>query len=381
MVKLGEVCRIVGGGTPSRKTDRYYEGTIPWVTVKDLKGYSIEDSQEHITEEAIQNSATNLIPAGTVITCTRMALGKSLINRVPVAINQDLKALICDENTYPEYLRYFLSSKADWIVSQGSGATVKGIKLDVLRDLDFPEISLPEQKRIAAILDGADEARRKRRENLALYDDLIRSLFLKTFGDPVSNPMGWEKDDLGSQLDFLTSGSRGWAKYYAETGRLFLRIQNVVNGRLQLDDVAYVNAPDTAESKRTLVQAGDVLLSITADLGRTAVVPESIGAAHINQHLAILRSISVNPTYLAQFLLTDAGKRQFGMLNKSAVKAGLNFTDIHSIKILLPPEKLQQGFADRVEEINAQKTREQELYEQHDDLFNALLQRAFKGEL
>ena len=95
-------------------------------------------------------------------------------------------------------------------------------------------------------------------------------------------PTCWPLARLGTLLTFLTSGSRGWAAHYAAEGDLFLRIQNVGRNKLLLDDTAFVRAPDTAEARRTQVQAGDVLLSITADLGRTAVIPDDIGRAFIN---------------------------------------------------------------------------------------------------
>jgi type I restriction enzyme S subunit len=269
----------------------------------------------------------------------------------------------------PEY-RHTISNLA-------AGANINNLRNEHLSDLRIPLPSLDEQKRIAAMLDKADELRRKRRESITALDSLTHSIFLDLFGDPVTNPFGFKTIDLGSQLDFLTSGSRGWAQYYSDEGSLFLRIQNVCSGQLQLDDVAYVNAPDTAEAKRTLVQAGDVLLSITADLGRTAVVPVGIGSAYINQHLAILRSSSINPTYLAQFLLTDAGQRQFGMLNKSAVKAGLNFSDIRSVNILLPPKDLQEEFAKRCTAIQTQRERLLAAQSETENLFTALQQKAF----
>ncbi len=378
MVKLGEVCRIVGGGTPSRKIDRYYEGTIPWVTVKDLKGYSIEDSQEHITEEAIQNSATNLIPAGTVITCTRMALGKALINRLPVAINQDLKALICGENTHPEYLRYFLSSKSDWIISQGSGATVKGIKLDVLRDLDFPDISLPEQQRIAEILDLADEARRKRRENLSLYDDLIRSLFLKTFGDPCANSKGWKTKKLGALVavdapmvdprleEYLDLLHIGPDRIEKETGRLFpaltAREDKLISGKFLFDD-RYV------------------LYSKIRPYLRKVALPSFTGLCSADVYPVRPLDGLLTREFLWQLLLGTAFLRYTQSLPSRANIPKLNRKELDAYVSIKPPIELQEEFSLRVQEINAQKAREQVLCDEHDDLFNALLQRAFKGEL
>ncbi len=136
---------------------------------------------------------------------------------------------------------------------------------------------------------------------------------------------GWQTKPLGELLSFLTSGSRGWAEHYRASGDLFLRIQNVGRNRMMLDDVAFVAAPDTAEARRTLVQSGDVLLSITADLGRTGVVPDGIGRAFINQHLPILRVQNIHPPFLSAYLASPEGQKQVMGRNKHAVKARLNF--------------------------------------------------------
>ena len=163
----------------------------------------------------------------------------------------------------------------------------------------------------------------------------------------------WPTKPLGDLLSFLTSGSRGWAEYYRESGDLFLRIQNVGRNRMLLDDVAFVAAPDTAEARRTLVQSGDVLLSITADLGRTGVVPDGIGRAFINQHLAILRVQNIHPPFLSAYLASPEGQNQVMGRNKHAVKAGLNFDDIRSFEIPLPPMSEQRRIADLLDRAEA----------------------------
>src|SRR5262249_38057143 len=149
---------------------------------------------------------------------------------------------------------------------------------------------------------------------------------------------------LGDEITFLTSGSRGWAEYYADKGDIFIRIQNLKGGRLSLDDVAFVNAPDSAESRRTKVEPGDVLLSVTADLGRTAVVPAGIAKANINQHLVLLRFREMNPTFVSYQLASTGGQQQFAKLNRAAVKAGLNFNDGKSVSLLKPPRHQQERF-------------------------------------
>jgi type I restriction enzyme S subunit len=186
---------------------------------------------------------------------------------------------------------------------------------------------------------------------------------------------------LGTQLDFLTSGSRGWAEYYRDSGSLFLRIQNVRQDELDLSDVAFVDPPVTAEARRTKVRAGDVLLSITADLGRTAVVPNDIGEAFINQHLSILRSSKLEPRYLSAALSSRAGQIAIQKKNREGVKAGLNFDDVRTLEIPDVDPAIQRAFATRVAEIDKLKLQHRTHLAKLDALFASLQHRAFRGEL
>jgi type I restriction enzyme, S subunit len=383
-VPLGGLVTISGGGTPSRNNDAYWGGSIPWATVKDLNDTSLYGTQETITSEGLRDCASNLIPAGSVIVATRMGLGKVAINTIDVTINQDLKAFSCSAGLNPRYLMYYLIVNASHLNSMGKGATVKGITLDVLKDLSIPLPPLPEQKRIAAILDKADSVRRKRQEAVRLTEVLLRSAFLDMFGDPVTNPKGWKIKSLSEEIEFLTSGSRGWAEFYSDRGRKFIRIQNVKNGLLHFNDVQYVTPPDNKEAARTKVQENDLLISITADLGRTAVVDRITAneGAHINQHLALVRLTNAfNPQFVAAYLESEGGKRQFLQLDQSAVKSGLNFDSIKSLHLFDPPLQMQNRYASFVHALERVKGKLRTSSEVTDNLFNALLQRAFKGNL
>ena len=246
--------------------------------------------------------------------------------------------------------------------------------------IDLPPLAT--QQKIAAILDQAEAIILNNRAIVKKYDALTQSLFLDMFGDPVKNEKGWEVKNLGKILKFLTSGSRGWAKYYSNAGDIFLRIQNIGYNKLRLDDLTFINTPNTAEAKRTKVEPGDIVISITADLGRTAVIPSDFPTAFINQHLAILRfSEESNPFYISAFIASKGGQTLFNKLDKGGVKSGLNFTDLKSYKLLLPPLELQNQFAERVAVIEAQKQQAQLELAKSEELFNSLLQRAFNGEL
>ncbi|MDD2852903.1 MAG: restriction endonuclease subunit S [Desulfuromonadaceae bacterium] len=282
----------------------------------------------------------------------------------------------------PKFIYYLLSTFGLEKYSEGTG--VPTLNRNNVHGVNVPLPPLPEQKCIAAILDKADSIRRKRQEAVQLTEELLRSVFLDMFGDPVTNPKGWEIKSLSDEIEFLTSGSRGWAEFYSDSGRKFIRIQNVKNGLLHFNDVQYVTPPDNKEAARTKVQENDLLISITADLGRTAVVDKitAIEGAHINQHLALVRlSKAFNPHFVAAYLESEGGKRQFLQLDQPAVKSGMNFDSIKSLHLFSPPLKLQNQYASFVHALENTKGKLRTSLEVTDTLFNSLLQRAFKGEL
>jgi type I restriction enzyme S subunit len=212
-----------------------------------------------------------------------------------------------------------------------------------------------------------------------LGDALLQSAFLEMFGDPQFNDKKWDLVTLGDKITFMTSSSRGWAEHYSDKGDLFFRIQNVGANQLLLDDVAFVQAPDTAESKRTKVQPGDLLISATADLGRTAVIPENFPIAYINQHLFLLRLKDLNPVFIAGYFSTPTGKAQILRLDREGVKSGLNFDDARSLTAFNPPLSLQEEFAVVVARVESLRGRMGESERQVEGLFESLLAQSFDG--
>lgn len=298
-------------------------------------------------------------------------------------LNQHIFKVIFDKKEFDKsFFRHLISTVINKLDQEVHGSTMKHITKKRFDEIQIPFPDLPTQQKIAGILDKADTLRQYNKQLIEKYDALTQSLFLEMFGDPVRNEKGWKIKTIGDMIDFLTSGSRGWAKYYSDKGDLFLRIQNVGYNKLRLDDLCFIDTPNTAEAKRTKVIPGDIIMSITADLGRTAVIPENFPAAFINQHLAILRlSKDYNPNYVSAFIASSGGQTLFNKLNKGGVKSGLNFNDIKSYSVFCPPIHLQNQFALRVQHIEQQKQQAQEALAKSESLFQSLLQRAFKGEL
>ena len=294
----------------------------------------------------------------------------------PCFLGADGVKLLCplDKDINCKYLFYQLSC-AD-IPNTGYNRHFKWVKA-----LDFKIPSSDEQNHVVEVLDKVTELISLRKQQLAKLDELVKVRFVEMFGDAKLNPYDFPCNSLSEYILFLTSGSRGWSQYFTDNGEYFITIKNVKNCRITLQDVQYVIPPDNAEAKRTKVQENDLLISITADLGRTGVVPKEIAkhGAYINQHLTCIRLNleKVNPIYVAYYMESDAGKEQFASKNQSAVKAGLNFNAINSLKLIVPPLSLQNDFAAFVERVDQQKQTIQQSLEKLELMKEALMQEYF----
>lgn len=196
---IGEITsKIIGGGTPSKNITQYYEGEIPFMTVKDMTSSRPIDTEWHITQEAVENSSTNIIPKDTIIIATRVGLGKIVRVNFETTINQDLKALILKECIDKDFCEYLIIYKTPEIISKGRGTTVKGITLEELKDIKFNLPSLNEQKRIVEEIEKrfavADEVEKVVEENIEKAKQLKQSILKKAFEgrlvpqDPTDEP-------------------------------------------------------------------------------------------------------------------------------------------------------------------------------------------------
>ena len=175
--ELGDLAdRIEGGGTPSRTVPEYWEGDIPWSTVKDLMGTYLSSTEETITELGLKQSSSRLIPSGTIILATRMAVGKAVVFNTNVAINQDLKAFFHKSIVDPNFLLQLFLSKSSYLETLATGSTVKGIRLKELRAIPVKIPPLPEQKKIASILSSIDKNIEEKQHKLNKTQSLKKSL-------------------------------------------------------------------------------------------------------------------------------------------------------------------------------------------------------------
>ncbi len=383
MARLGDICTIQSGGTPSRGNKDYWEnGTIPWVKISDFSGKYLDHTSEKITHTGLDNSSAKIFLKGTILYTIFATLGETCILDIDAATNQAIAGLtLNDDSVSPDYLYYYLLSKKEYVNEIGRGVAQNNINTKILRDMEIYIPSAEDQAKATKALNRVYLLIALRKEQIAKLEQLVKSRFIELVGDTILNPKEWPICELSEHIQFITSGSRGWSQYFTESGEYFITIKNVKNCRIMLDDVQYVVPPDNAEAKRTRVQEGDLLISITADLGRTGVVTKEIAdyGGYINQHLTCIRlnQDAVRPLYVAYYMESEAGKSQFQSKNQSAVKAGLNFNSINSLKLMVPPIELQDAFITFVEQTDKSKLAIQQSLEKLETLKKTLMQKYF----
>ncbi len=283
-----------------------------------------------------------------------------------------------------QYLYYFLKSDIALclIKNIATGSVRDNLKLSMLYEFPINLPNIERQKEIVSTLDKLQSIITHLRIQLEKLDLLVKARFVEMFGDIYTNKYDLPICPLSDYITFLTSGSRGWAKYCTENGTdWFITIKNVKACKITTHNIQQLNAPDNMEAKRTKVQEDDLLISITADLGRTGVVTKEIAehGAYINQHLTCVRlnKSKITPIYAAYFMESNSGRPQFEAKNQTGVKAGLNFDSIKSLKISVPPLTLQNQFADFVKQIDKSKSILQQELDKAQMLFDSLMQEYF----
>ena len=383
--RIGDVCTVERGGSP-RPIDTFITDSddgINWIKIGDADdSMYITKTEQKIKPEGMKKS--RFVEPGDFLLSNSMSFGRPYILKIDGCIHDGWLVLRDNNGAFDKrFLYFYLSSPTTYrrFKSMAVGGVVNNLNSEMVRKVEVPIPPMNEQIEIVNILEKAQEIISARKQQLTELDNLIKARFVELFGDPMTNPLGWPVCELSKHIRFLTSGSRGWAKYFTDTGEYFITIKNVKNCRITLDDVQHITPPDNAEAKRTRVHEGDLLISITADLGRTGVVTKEIAdhGGYINQHLTCIRvnQSSVRPLYVAYYMESDAGKTQFRAKNQSAVKAGLNFNSINSLRLMVPPVELQDTFIAFVEQVDKSKVVVQRALNEAQILFDSLMQQYF----
>ncbi|HCD7568204.1 restriction endonuclease subunit S [Pseudomonas aeruginosa] len=388
---LRELVTFRGGGTPSKQVPEYWGGDIPWASVKDFTSTSLSETQDFITQEGLRNSSANLIPKGHVIIPTRMSLGKAAINAVDLAINQDLRALIPKVPLDANFLLHAVLSLKEEIVKKGSGATVKGITQEELYKLEIPvPEEFEDQIRIAHLLGKVERLIVQRKRHLQQLDDLLKSVFLEMFGDPVRNEKGWGKKQFSELLDDIESGKspKCEAREAAADEWGVLKLGAVT--RCRFDENENKALPqDVLPSVRDEVKAGDLLFSrkntydLVAACAYVFKARPKLLMPDLIFRFVFKKNAEINPIFIWKLLICDSQRKRIQSLAAGAAGSMPNISkaNLKTILLPIPPWPLQNQFATIVEKVEGIKSLYQKSLTDLEALYGALSQQAFKGEL
>ena len=254
------------------------------------------------------------------------------------------------------------------------------VRKEDLLALELPLPPLPEQERIAAILDKADRLRRLRRYALQLGDSYLQSVFLEMFGDPFTNPMGWEKVKLDTLCTQIRDGTHHTPKY-VPAGIPFITVRNIVSGKLDFSNTKFITREEhNLLIKRVNPEVGDILVSKDGTIGVPCLIDDDRDFS-IFVSVALLKPKTelIHPLFLTTQFRTDGVQRQIRENSKGIAIRHLHLVDFKRLQILLPPPTKQQEFVKIVQRYERLRSQQRESLRQAEHLFESLLDQAFKG--
>ena len=298
-------------------------------------------------------------------------------------LNQHLFKVVFDKKEFDkQFFKYLIGTSLNEMGRETHGSTMKHITKVKFDRFKIPYPPLPEQQKIASILDAADNLRQKDQQLIEKYTALSQSLFLEMFGDPVSNPMGWDKrnlQDLVKSVIDCPHTTPNWTS----SGKVAIRTSNLTQGGWSWKDKRFVSEEDFHDrSKRGYVKHGDIILSREGTVGVLAIVEMEMEICLGQRLVQLIPDFSLaNNYYLLHLLLYELEPERISRIMVGATSKHLNVKELREMSLPVPPIDLQNQFAERIQSIEAQKQLALASLEKSEALFNTLLQRAFKGEL
>ena len=384
-VKLGEICKFQSGGTPAKGNIEYFGGSIPWITTTALNGGRIDEHNavDWITEKAIKESAAKIVPAFSIMVGTRVGVGKVAVNVVGMSTNQDIISLIdIDEDKWSkDFLCKFIQAKSGYLNSQARGATIKGIKIDVLAALELPTLLMREQQHISHIIDSVKNMISFRERELIKLDNLIKARFVEMFGLPGTDEKGWGLRSLGECCE-LNPKKGSDRRLTSGIEVSFIPMTAVSeNGAIKTSEK---KTYDEVKVGFTYFAENDVLFAkITPCMenGKGAVAVDlcnGIGFGSTEFH--VLRPLAgrSNPYWLYSLTVFDTFRKDAtANMTGSAGQRRVPSIFLDKYKVTLPPLELQNQFADFVHQVDKSKVAVQKALDETQLLFNSLMQKYF----
>ena len=378
---------------PQRDKPKSFDGDIPWCRIEDFEGkyLTASKSDKAVTQAQIEEMPLRIFPARSVAVSCSAHLGRCAIVTRPLVTNQTFIGLVCGPKIWPEFVQYALSNRSVELNSIASGTTIKYLAKARFMMLPVALPPLDEQKRIAGILDEANRVRKKTQVLIDKYDELAQSLFLDMFGDPVTNPKGWEVKPLSEFIAKLRSGvSVNSTK--DDGGEDFssprvLKTSCVTMGFFKPSESKAIVSNEIGRVK-LFAEKDTIIISRmnTKDLvAKSAYVGETFDKHFLPDRLWMTEK-GATP-HNVKWLSFALGQERFRVeVSKSASGTSgsmKNVSQSNFLKTLMiyPPVEAQSEFVQKLQSAEHLRNIQLRALQEAEELFNALLQRAFKGEL
>jgi len=410
---IGDICTHPQYGFTTKATD---SGKLKFLRTTDITSGEIDWSSVPYCRDEPDSPDQYLLEDGDVVISRAGSVGFSYLLKKPPRSVFASYLIRFRPLVHREYFAYFLLSPFYWheIAANKVGIAVGNVNASKLREIPFPLAPLAEQRRIVAKidelfseLDKGIENLNQARAQLAVYRQaLLKHAFEgKLTADwraerpPFTTAVtpreerrhaidSWRFSTLGELTEYITSGSRGWAEYYAESGALFIRAQNLNRDNLDLSDVAYVRLPDGAEGTRTRTKVGDVFITITgANVTKAGFLDRKVGEAYVSQHVALCRPFDPSLSeYLYLYIISEAGgRRDLEKAAYGAGKPGLNLENLRTLEIPVPDSDEVPAIVAAIRtNLDAVAALESEIdanLQKSEALRQSILKKAFAGEL
>jgi type I restriction enzyme S subunit len=384
-VELGRVVEIRGGATPRRNNPAYWGGDIPWLTPTDLPGNGtgvtdVVATKSSITEQGLASCSASLVPRGTVLFSSRASIGKLGIAGVPLATNQGFANLIPGPAVESRYLAWCLHFHADRITQLAGSTTFREVSKSALRRFRIPLPPLSEQRRIVEILDQADRLRRLRADADAKADRILPALFIKMFGDPATNTMGWPTRAIGELCDVVSGATpKTNQPEYWGGGIAWVTPKDLS----MLDEWVLESTERTltedglASCSATMMPNEAVLLSSRAPIELVAI--SAIPICTNQGFKSLVCRGEVDPWYL--FAWCKLRRAYLESLGRGATFKEISKRIVETVRIPVPPMDRQQRLRAALQSLRCERLRCRTVRRRIHDLFSLLLQRGFSGSL
>lgn len=392
-VKLEECCTVQGGATPKRNVGSFWGEGLDWFTPKDLSSLNTKEigrAPEQVTDEGLNSCSAKLIPANSLLLSSRAPIGHLAITTQDCCTNQGFQSLIPKQGVVDiEYLYFVMKWSVPRLQDMGRGATFKEISKAIVKGFEIPLPPLEEQNRIAGILDEADRLRKKTQALIDKYDELAQSIFLDMFGDPVTNPKGWEVrtvDECCLVTDYVANGSfaslKANVKYNYDKDFAVL-VRTTDNTKGWNGDYVYVPESSFQFLSKSELSKGDLIIANVGDPGKCFLCPDLGQPMTLGPNSILVRSLveKLNQSYLYHLFASSSGQKMIDRICSATAQKKFNKTSFRALEIPVPDAKTLEKFGQVIETHERQIGYEKNQLNTTEALFNALLQKAFKGEL